>query len=151
MQEKQSEDTILDLVSWVDEHEKKVIRPLDGVSNWKGSLILLVAAIFIVVEVLNFLTSTNFDKIFTLLTLLVIFMAFISIVIQTTEQNALNAHLKNALRLKKFSDKEQPLLKALIKIKSKNMDLKLVVLYAMDKDDNGDTFTEKSLIQTICR
>jgi hypothetical protein len=151
MKPKEPEDKILELVNWIDAHEKQVIRPLDIFFNWKGALLLLVGVSFVIVEVLNFITSVSADKIFTLLTLLVIFLAFISIVLQTTEQNVIDARLKNALKLKKFTDNEKPLLKALIKIKSKNKELKLGWLYAMDKESNGDIFTENRLLELLCK
>ncbi|MGD0646257.1 MAG: hypothetical protein ABSA75_15300 [Candidatus Bathyarchaeia archaeon] len=148
---KQPDDKILELVKWIDEHEKQVIRPQDVFFNWKGALLLSAGVSFSVVEVLNFITSTNFDKIFTLLTLIVIFLAFISIIIQTTEQNVIEARLKNASKIKKFTDREKPLLKALIKIKSENKELKLSVLYELDKEVNGDIFTENKLLEIICK
>ena len=148
---KQPEDKILELVNWIDEHEKQVIRPQDIFFNWKGALLLLVGVSFAIVEVLNFITSTNIDKIFTLLTLIVIFLAFISIVIQTTEQNVIEARLKNASKIKKFTDREKPLFKALIKIKSKNKEFKLGILYALDEETNGDIFTENKLLEIICK
>ena len=146
---KQPQDKILELVNWIDEHEKQVIRPLDIFSNWKGALLLLIGVLFAIVEILNFLTSINIDKIFTLLTLFVIFLAFISIIIQTTEQNVIETRLRNALKIKKFTDREKPLLKALIKIKSKNKQIKLEILYAADKEANGDIFTENKLLESI--
>ena len=100
---------------------------------------------------MNFITSTNVDKIFTLLTLTVIFLAFISVTIQTTEQNVIEARLKNASKIRKFTDKEKPLLKALIKIKSKNKELKLSILYTINKESNGDIFTENKLLEAICK
>jgi hypothetical protein len=148
---KQSEDKIFELVNWIDEHEKQVIRPQDIFFNWKGALLLLVGISFALVEILNFLTSTNIDKIFTLLTLIVIFLAFISIVLQTTEQNAIEKRLKNASKIKTFADKEKPLIKALIKIKSKNKELKLGILYAIDKETNGGFFTQNKLLEIICK
>ena len=148
---KQPQDRILELVNWIDEHEKQVIRPLDIFFNWKGALLLLVGISFALVEVLNFITSTNIDKIFTLLTLTVIFLAFISIIIQTTEQNVIETRLGNASKIRKFTDGEKPLLKALIKIKSKNKELKLGILYAANKETNGDIFTENKLLEIICK
>ena len=112
---------------------------------------LLVGVSFSIVEILNFVTSTNIDKIFTLLTLMVIFLAFISIVLQTTEQNVIDTRLKNAFKIKKFTDREKPLFKALIKIKSKNKELKLGVLYAANEEANGDIFTEKRLLEMLCK
>ncbi|MGA2680943.1 MAG: hypothetical protein ABSF44_03990 [Candidatus Bathyarchaeia archaeon] len=147
---KQPEDKILELVNWIDENEKQVIRPQDIFSNWKGALLFSVGVSFTIVEVLNFITSTNTDKVFTLLTLTVIFLAFVSIIIQTTEQNVIETRLKNALRIRKFTDREKPLLKALIKIKSKNKQFKLRVLYSANKEANGDIFTENKLLEIIC-
>src|SRR5271157_3755329 len=135
---KQPGDKILELVNWIDENEKQVIRPRDIFFNWKGGLLLLAGVSFTIVEILNFITSTNTDKVFTLLTLIVIFLAFISIIIQTTEQNVIETRLKNASKIKKFTDREKPLLKALIKIKSKNKQFRLMVLYSLDKEANGD-------------
>lgn len=151
MKPKEPEDEILELVNWVDDHERQVIRPQDIFFNWKGALLLSIGILFAIVEVLNFVTSVSADKIFTLLTLMVIFLAFVSIVLQTTEQNVIDARLKNALKIRKFSDKEKPLLKALIKIKSKNKDLKLSWLYEVNIGANGDIFTENRLLELLCK
>jgi hypothetical protein len=151
MKPEQHEDKILELVSWIDEHEKQVIRPLDIFFNWKGALLLLVGALFAIVEVLNFITSTNIDKIFTLLTLITIFLAFTSIILQTTEQNIIDTRVENASKIKKFTDQEKPFLKALIMIKSKNKGLKLRVLYDLDKENDGGIFTENKLLEIICK
>jgi len=43
------------------------------------------------------------------------------------------------------------LFKALIKIKSQNKELKLGVLNAVDKETNGDIFTENKLLEIICK
>jgi hypothetical protein len=53
------------------------------------------------------------------------------------------ARLKKASQLRSFDDEEKPLLKALIRIKTKNEEFKLRMLYEMDKKANGDIFTEK--------
>jgi hypothetical protein len=59
--------------------------------------------------------------------------------------------LKNASKIKTFADKEKPLIKALIKIKSKNKELKLGILYAIDKETNGGFFTQNKLLEIICK
>ncbi len=148
---RQPEDKILELVRWVDEHEEQVIRNQDIFSNWKGALLFAVGATFAVVELLNFITSTTFDKIFTLLTLIVIFLAFVSIVAQTTELNIIEVRVKRASKIGKFTDREKPLLKALIKIKSKNKELKLSALYALDRETGGHIFDENELLGIICK
>ena len=58
--------------------------------------------------------------------------------------------MRHALRMRSFSEGEKPLLKALLKIKSKNPEQKLVSLYVLDKESGGDTFSERSLLQSIC-
>ena len=146
----QPQDKILELVDWIDENEKQIVKRRDIFFNWKGALLLLVVVSFAIVEVLNFVTSTSLDKVFTLLTLIVVFLAFFSIVIQTTERNVIETRLKNASNIKKFTDREKPMLKALITIKSKNRELKLSMLYAADKQANGDIFTEKKLLEILC-
>ena len=111
---------------------------------------LFVAILFAIIEILNLVTLTNFDKIFTLLTLTVILLAFVSIVMQTTEKNVVDARFKNALKIKNFSATERPMLKALIKIKSKNREFQLNTLYYLDKEAKGDLFTESRLLEIIC-
>ena len=149
--EKLPTDKILELVNWLDKNEKQVIKRQDIFMNWKGSLLFFVAILFGIVEILNLVTLTNFDKIFTLLTLAVILLAFTSIVIQTTEKNVFDARFKNALKIKNFSGTERPILKALIKIKSKNREFQLSTLYYLDKEAKGDLFTESRLLEIICK
>ena len=147
----QPTDKILELVNWLDKNEKQVIKRQDIFMNWKGALLFIVAILFAIIEILNLVTLTNFDKIFTLLTLAVILLAFTSIVMQTTEKNVFDARFKNALKIKNFSGTERPLLKALIKIKSKNREFQLSKLYYLDKEAKGDLFTESRLLEIICK
>jgi hypothetical protein len=149
-QKNQHSDRILEMVEWLDAHEKQVFKPFDILLNWKGALFFVVGLSFFAVEVLNFLTSVNADKVFTLLTLLVVFLAFLSIIIQTTELSQEKVRLKRSLRIGNFSDKEKPLLKALLKIKSHNKEFKLNLLYTANKEANGDMFTEKNLLALLC-
>ena len=151
MEKLQPTDKILELVNWLDKNEKQVIKRQDIFMNWKAALLFFVAILFAIVEILNLVTLTNFDKIFTLLTLTVILLAFTSIVMQTTEKNVFDAHFKNALKIKNFSGTERPMLKALIKIKSKNREFQLSTLYYLDKEVKGDLFTESRLLEIICK
>jgi hypothetical protein len=146
-----TEKEVLKLVQWIDEHEKQVIKPSDIFHHWKTSLFLLIVVVFGVAELMNFITATNTERISIGLASVAVFIAFISIIIQTGETNLIEGHLKNAKKLRKFNDREMLLLKALIKIKSKNEESKLMTIYEMDKGVHGDIFTEKKLLELICK
>ena len=151
MEKIQATDKILELVTWIDKNEKQVMKRQDLFKNWKAVLLFIVAVLFAIIEILNLSTLTNFDKIFTLLTLAVILLAFTSVIMQTAEKNAVDAHFRNALKIKNFSLTEKPLLKALIKIKSKNREFQLGALYTVDEEAKGDLFTENRLLEIICK
>ena len=51
--------------------------------------------------------------------------------------------------MRSFNDREKALLKALIKIKSVNEEINLKTLYEVDKEVNGDIFTEKNLLKIL--
>jgi hypothetical protein len=151
LETKKNEDSILKLVQWIDEHEKQVIKPADIFYNFKTSFFLLIVAVFGVAEIMNFITATDTERISIGLASIAVVVAFLSIIIQTSETNLIEGHMKNANKLREFDDREKLLLKALIKIKSKNEDDKLTTLYEMDKETNGDIFTEKKLLESICK
>jgi hypothetical protein len=148
---KKNANSILELAQWIDEHEKQVIRPMDYFYNWKESLLLLFVLLIAVVELLSFIAATDTERMSVLLATLAVFIAFISIVIQTSETTLIEGHLKNAKKLRNFSEREKLLLMALLKIKSKNEKSKLMTIYELDKETNGDIFTEKKLLESICK
>jgi low affinity Fe/Cu permease len=142
---------ISELISWFDDNELKVIKPQDIFFNWKRSFFLVFIVLFVIIEFTSFISASTMERIMTLLTAVAIFLAFMTIIIQTGEDNMIEGRLKNASKLRTFNDKEKAIVKALIKIKTKNEELKLKVLYAMDKESNGDIFTEKKLLESICK
>jgi hypothetical protein len=98
---------------------------------------------------MNFVTASATDRISISLASVAVFMAFISIVIQTGERNIVEGRFERALKLRKFDDTEKTLVKALIKIKSKNDQFKLRLVYERNKEANGDMFSEKRLLEKL--
>jgi len=150
MSEDQTKDKILELIEWIDSHESKLVRPYDVFLGWGRLLALLFALLFIIAEIMNFVTASNTERISISLASIAVFMAFVSIVIQTGESNIVEGRFERALKLRKFDDTEKTLVKALIKIRSKNDQFKLRLVYERNKEANGDMFTEKRLLEKLC-
>jgi hypothetical protein len=146
---KDEKDKILELVEWIDEYELRICRPTDVFSGWGRTLAILVALLFIIAEILNFVTASAADRISIGLASIAVFIAFMSIVIQTGESNMVEGRFKRALKLRKFDDAEKLLVKALIKVKSKNDHFKLKLLYDQNRESRGDMFTEKRLLERL--
>ena len=70
---------------------------------------------------------------------------------QIGEKGIVERRFERALKQKPFDDREKALLKALIKIKSNNEEIKLMTIYEMNKEAHGDIFTEKKLLESICK
>jgi len=149
MSKEQTKDKILELIKWIDSHESKLFRPYDFFSGWGRTLALLFVLLFIIAEIMNFVTASATDRISISLASVAVFMAFISVVIQTGERNIVEGRFERALKLRKFDDTEKTLVKALIKIKSKNDQFKLRLVYERNKEANGDMFTEKRLLEKL--
>jgi hypothetical protein len=144
------EDKVLELIKWLEINEERVFKPTDLFFGWKGSFLLIFAVLFGISELLNFIASTNIEKISVMLAGIGVFLAFMAIIVQTGKDNMIDGRMRNAYKLRDFTEREKPLLKALIKIQSENDELKLSILYAMDKETKGETFTEKKLLEILC-
>jgi len=149
--QKDLQNKILEIANWIDENEKQLIRWRDVFYHLGWLLLLLSVVVFGIPELLIFMNATNPERIIVLTSLVAILLAFFSMVNQISERNVVEARMKHASRMRTFSANEKVLLKALIKIKSKNPEQKLGDLYAMDKNSHSNIFTEKSLLETLCK
>jgi hypothetical protein len=159
MSKEQTKDKILELIRWIDSHESKLFRPYDFFSGWGRTLALLFVLLFIIAEFMNFVTASATERISISLASVAVFMAFISIVIQTGESNRVEGRFERVLDLRKkevelsgkdsklrdFNEDEKPLLKALIKIKSENEEFDLERIYNM----NSSMFTKEKLLERL--
>jgi ABC-type uncharacterized transport system fused permease/ATPase subunit len=148
---KTKEKSILELVQWIDDNESKVVKIFDVLGGMGTTLVMLVIVLFVISEIVNFTISDFGAKISIQLTSLAILIAFFSLVMRVGEKGLVERRFGRAIKEEKFSDREKPLLKALIKIKSNNEEIKLMMIYEMDKEVNGDIFTEKKLLESICK
>ncbi len=148
---KESQDEILQLIEWIDKNEKQLIRWRDAFYHLGWLLLIMIVVVMVIPGALILTNATNIERVVALLSTVAILLAFLSMVTQVSERNVLEARTKHALKMKKFTDKEKPLLKALLKIKSKNPENKLATLYALDREVKGDIFTKKSLLDALIK
>ena len=146
---KDDQDTIVKLIEWIENNQKQILRRRDAFYHMGGLLVLLVIVVLGIPVSLFFISANIPEKIIVLLSVVAILVAFLSMVTQISERNVLEARMKHALRISSFNETEQPLLKALLRMKSKNPEQKLSVLYFMDKQCGGDVFTERGLLKTL--
>ena len=112
----------------------------------------MLGALFFVSTAVNLTTSDSLTKLTTQAALVAVVLAYVSLVYQMSEQRVLDTRFKRAFKLKTpISDREKTILSALIKIKSNNEEIKLKTMYEMDKEAHGDIFTEKKLLESICK
>jgi hypothetical protein len=145
MSKEQTKDKILELIKWIGSNESKLFKPYDVFIGWGRTLAVLFGFLFIITEIMNFITASGTERISIALASVAVFVAFMSIVIQTSESSMVEGRFERALKLRKFDDTEKTLVKALIKIKSKNDQFKLRLVY----ERNKDMFTEKRLLEKL--
>ena len=87
---------IFELISWFDEHNLEVFKPMDFLFNWKRTFFLIFIILFIIIETTSFISASTIERITALLTAVAIFLAFMTIIIQTGEENKIEGRLKNA-------------------------------------------------------
>lgn len=73
------------------------------------------------------------------------FMAFFSLLAQVGERNMVEVRFKRALKLKQFTEDEKPFLNALIKLRSRNPNTDLELVYNM----YPEMFTQKKLLEKL--
>jgi len=143
---KEPQDKVLDLINWVEENKSKIRKTYDGARpEFFLALIFLIGALVTVgYAVHDFLVSISIVPVS-----LVALVAFFSFAFQGIEKRRWIKRFDRALKLRSFDDREKALLKALIKIKSVNEEINLKTLYEVDKEVNGDIFTEKNLLKIL--
>jgi uncharacterized membrane protein YqjE len=141
-------EKILELVQWIDEQEKNLFKLYDAFGGMGRTFLMIFAVIFFITEFVNFTISDFATKISIQLTSISILIATIALVLDMGEKRKPEIRFERALNKKSFSDREKALLRALVKIKSKNEEIKLMTIYEMDKEANGDIFTEKKLLES---
>jgi amino acid permease len=144
-------ETVLELVQWIDNNESKLIKFYDELGGMGQLLGFLFVALFIIAEAVNFTTSDFAVKMSIQLAILAVFFALISVVFQISEKRKLEIRFKRARKLRNLEDKEIPILKALIRIKSDNEETKLMTIYEMNREAHGSIFSEKNLLESICK
>jgi hypothetical protein len=147
---KQPENKVLDLIVWIEENKDKVFSAYDimGGSAKFLTLVLLILAIssFTVnLTISDFAVKTSLQ-----FASIAVLISYVSLIFQISEKGLLERRFGRAIKKKSFNDKEKLLLWALIKIKNDNEEISLKTLYEMDKEANGETFSEKSLIKGLC-
>ncbi len=148
---KDDQDEVPQLIEWLDKNERQLIRWRDTFYHLGWLLLVMIAIVVAIPGVLIFTNATDLERLVASLSIVAVLLAFLSMVTQISERNVVEARLKHALRMKNFTETQKPLLKALIKIKSKNPESRLATLYILDRDARGDVFTKRSLLKTLCQ
>jgi hypothetical protein len=151
MANKPQEKEILELIQWIDSNERKLIKVFDELGGMGRSLGFVFGILYFVSQVVNLVLSDFATKIALQVAIVTAIIAYVSVVFQISERRMFEIRLNRALKLKTFSDKEKPLLKALLQIKSNNEEVKLMLLYEMNKEAHGDIFTKRKLLESICK
>jgi hypothetical protein len=147
---KTDNDVIVELIRLVDCHKYNLFKYYDvfggGVSNILFSMIAILSSAVVVMTVGVFWGTINIvEAIVITLTLIATFMAFFSFMAQIGERNMVDVRFERALKLKQFTEEEKPLLKALIKLRSRNPITDLELIYST----YPEMFTRKKLLERI--
>jgi hypothetical protein len=145
---KQPQDRVLELINWIQDNESKIFKPLDG---FRSTSVLVIGFFVAVVVIAGYKISDFTISITITLASIGALIAFFSFMNQEFDVHRANKRFINALQIRTFDDREKPLLKVLIKIKNDNEEINLKTLYMMDKEVNGETFSEKNLISVLCK
>jgi hypothetical protein len=142
-------DAIVKLIDWIEKNQKQMIRRRDAFYHM-GWLLLLLAVVILGIPGSLFFINVNIpERIIVLLSAVAILLAFLTLVTQISERNVVEARMNHALQIRPFDEYEKPLLKAFLKIKSKNPEQKLSELFLMDRKCGGEIFTEKGLLRIL--
>jgi hypothetical protein len=148
---KTDDNVILELIRLVDCHKRVLFKNFDVFTGgWGITLISLIAILlfvfgFLIIGgvILNVLPII--DEIVVALSLLAVFFAFFSLLAQIGEINMNESRFKRALKLRQFKEDEKSILKALIKMRSKNPEFNLEQIYNMHKE----MFTKEKLLEKL--
>lgn len=145
-QPKDGKDKILELIRWVDKQKGSLFKRFDAFHGLTVLLIVVGVWLFPVMILLLFGTFSVVDKMIIGLSFVGVVVAFFALLAQFGRENMVTANYSKALKLRQFNPNEKILLKALIKIKAKNLEFELEELYNV-----GDTlFTKEKLLERLC-
>jgi hypothetical protein len=140
-------DKVLELINWIEVKEPSIVKWHD---SFDGTF-WLVTVVFISIASIASATINDFAvSIGIFLAGFSGLMAYYSFFLDTVNNRAFEKRFGRVKSIKTFGETDIIILRALLKIKSKNEDLSLKTLYLMDKEAKGDIFTEKRLIELLC-
>lgn len=122
---KESQDKVLELINWIEEKEPEIFKGYDGIDfNF-----IFVSAFFVGIALITGLTVHDFAVSVVIgLAGFSGLIGYYSFFMQTIKGKIIGKRFYRAQGLKNFSDTDTVLLRALIKIKSKNSDINLKTL-----------------------
>jgi hypothetical protein len=148
---KTDKEVIVDLIHLVDCHKKHLFKTYDvfrgtlSITLISFIIVLFSIEVIAIIDRLLFGTMNDVDIIIIALSLIAAFMAFFSFVAQIGERNMVDVRFERALKLKNFTETEKPLLKALIKLRSRNPKTDLEQIYTM----HPEMFTKEKLLERV--
>lgn len=149
------ENEILDLIKFVDDHKCELFKN-EVWHNWQlflpiiGIFIIFATCLSILIADFVILKIASLDAVALVLSILAVFLSYSSFVAQVAEKFIVNARFKRVFQLTTFEknekgNTEQIILKALIKIRSKNQEFALKDIYKKHKQ----MFTKEKLIEKL--
>ncbi|MGB8779783.1 MAG: hypothetical protein WCD81_03940 [Candidatus Bathyarchaeia archaeon] len=143
MGEEQTTDEILKLIRLVDNQKDKLFRARDLIYSWSFIFLAIFVLYLFVEPILLFSTPSSTDKAILTLSFVTVIVAILALIVPFSKETII---LKSFKRLEMCVEEDKkPLLKALIKIKSKNNEFCLEQIYNMDKG----MFTKEELIKRL--
>jgi len=150
-EEKPPEDQILSLIRFVDCKEFVLFKDFDVFKGVWGITFASLIAIFIlllidvVVEGIILKTMPILNQITLSLTTLGLFFTYFALTTKIGEKQVIDIRFKRATGLKHFTEDEKPILKALIKLRSRNPKMDLERISKM----HPEMFTKEKLLETL--
>lgn len=153
MNQKQTTDEILELIRLVDRNKdikgRSLFREMDELGRGSARNIIGLICIEFSIWVVYFLRQISFAEwIAFTFAFLAIVIAYLSLMMQVAEKEAVEIRFKRAmevLKRRRANENEKLILKALIKIRSRHKDFALMEVY----EKNKDMFTEKKLMEEL--
>lgn len=137
-------DSILSIIRLIDNKKSEIFKATDSFKGGATSSIIAILVMLAIVEIiLFFVDGGQFEKLSVALSFSALTVGYFSFILQFNERNILNL---NYDRLEKHVEKKQkPLLKALLKIKSKHTTFDLEEIY----NKNSSMFTAEKLLELL--
>jgi len=143
MSEKQAKDDILELIQLVDRNKARLFKNLDIFHEWRAPFTTFIVVLIFLEFFFIFGGASESEKLGVGFAFIAVFIGFMEIVAHFALENLVKVNFKRLENC--IEEDKKPILKALVKMKTKNQEFDLEQIYNMDKA----IFTKEKLLELL--